>query len=283
MHVRPRQSARHCGSSAGSKPTPNVTRQSFVAPAIAWSPIRSRIPAARCAISASSTRTGLSSISTGCRRMDASWACRCARARAPVICHSSSPAGSPKKSSRLEEQSPAPSSLSGTISPPPSRARWLSHPPHAFPRASCRSPRAAGALERKLDIKPQTHFAVVASDGDASWLKELLTSVPVGAIAQRGIDSSTTLALFVVSMRPGLATAFRLAQKRLPSQASFWIIHPKQTSPLAADFNQDDVRKTGLAQGFVDYKVCAVDKDWSALKFARRGTTKAKRHVMRRA
>jgi DNA-binding NarL/FixJ family response regulator len=156
-------------------------------------------------------------------------------------------------------------------------------PATRLPSRELPKPTGAGALERRLNIKPQTHFAVVASDGDASWLKELLTSVPVGAIAQRGIDSSTTLALFVVSMRPGLATAFRLAQKRLPSQASFWIIHPKQTSPLAADFNQDDVRKAGLAQGFVDYKVCAVDKDWSALKFARRGTTKAKRHVMRRA
>jgi hypothetical protein len=47
-------------------------------------------------------------------------------------------------------------------------------------------------------------------------------------------------------------------------------VHPKQTSALAADFNQDDVREAGLAHGFVDYKVCAVDKDWSALKFARR-------------
>ena len=144
-------------------------------------------------------------------------------------------------------------------------------------------PTGAGALERKLDIKPQTCFAIIAPSGDTSWLFELLTSVPEGAVAQLRIDHSTTLALFVVHTRLELARTFALAQKSLAPAASLWIVHPKQSSPFAADFNQDDVRETGLAQGFVDYKVCAVDKDWSALKFARRGITKAKPHVMRRA
>jgi hypothetical protein len=139
-----------------------------------------------------------------------------------------------------------------------------------------------GALERKLDIKPQTRFAIVAQSGDGAWLSELLTSVPDAAVAQRRIDTSTTLALFVVSTRRDLVHAFTQARTSLPPDGSLWIVHPKQTSSLAADFNQDDVRETGLSQGFVDYKVCAVDKDWSALKFAHRGVTKAKRHGMRR-
>ena len=143
-------------------------------------------------------------------------------------------------------------------------------------------PTGLGALERKLDIKPQTQFAMVALSGDGSWLSELLTSIPDGAVAQRHIDRATMLALFIVGTRRDLARAFALARASLPAAASFWIIHPKQTSPLAADFNQDNVRETGLADGFVDYKVCAVDKDWSALKFARRGVTKAKPHSMRR-
>jgi hypothetical protein len=140
-----------------------------------------------------------------------------------------------------------------------------------------------GALERKLDIKPQTRFAIVgpsgALSGDGSWLSELLTSIPDGAVAQRRLDASTTLALFVVSTRRELVHAFTQARTSLPSNASLWIVHPKQTSSLAADFNQDDVRETGLSRGFVDYKVCAVDKDWSALKFARRGVTKSAGHA----
>jgi hypothetical protein len=146
-------------------------------------------------------------------------------------------------------------------------------------------PRATGpgALERKLDIKPQTRFAVLAPNGDGSWLSELLTSIPDDAVEQRRLDASTTLVLFVVSTRRDLVHAFTQARASLPPNASLWIVHPKQSSLLAADFNQDDVREAGLSQGFVDYKVCAVDKDWSALKFARRGVTRAKPHAMRRS
>ncbi len=128
-----------------------------------------------------------------------------------------------------------------------------------------------GTLERKLDIKPQTHFAIVSVNrSDNQWLDEVLASVPDGAIRQRRIDAATTLALFPVASRRDLMRAFDQARASLPPKASLWIVHPKQTSALAADFNQDDVREAGLAHGFVDYKVCAVDKDWSALKFARR-------------
>ncbi len=142
---------------------------------------------------------------------------------------------------------------------------------------------SVGALERKLDIKPQTHFVIVSVNrNDGQWLDELLTSIPEGAIRQRRLDATTTLALFLVAARRDLIRTFEQSRSSLPPKASLWIVHPKQTSPLAADFNQDDVREAGLAHGFVDYKVCAVDKDWSALKFARRGVTKAKPHVMRR-
>lgn len=156
----------------------------------------------------------------------------------------------------------------------------------AVPRLNPRElskPAGSGTLERKLDIKPRTVFAIMALNGGASWLDELLISIPDGAVAQRRIDRSTTLALLVVDARRDLTKAFALANTSLPAGASFWIVHPKQTSPLAADFNQDTVRETGISQGFVDYKVCAIDKDWSALKFARQGVTKAKSHLMRRS
>ncbi len=140
----------------------------------------------------------------------------------------------------------------------------------------------AGSLERKLDIKPQTHFAIIyANRNDDPWLAELLASIPDGAVPQRRMDAATTLALFPVALRPDLMRAFEQARAALPLKASLWIVHPKQTSPLAADFNQDDVREAGLAHGFVDYKVCAVDKDWSALKFARRSVTKSKPQMRR--
>jgi hypothetical protein len=159
------------------------------------------------------------------------------------------------------------------------------------PRLPSREPSrkiGPGSLERKLDIKSKTHFAIISvnrnpNHNDDPWLRELLVSIPDGAVQQRRIDDATTLALLPVASRRDLMRALELARSSLPPKASLWIVHPKQTSQLAADFNQDDVREAGLAHGFVDYKVCAVDKDWSALKFARRGVTKAKPHLMRRS
>ena len=49
-----------------------------------------------------------------------------------------------------------------------------------------------------------------------------------------------------------------------------WISWPKKSSPLAGDLTEDGVRAIGLRTEFVDVKVCAVDRDWSALKFLRR-------------
>jgi hypothetical protein len=49
-----------------------------------------------------------------------------------------------------------------------------------------------------------------------------------------------------------------------------WILWPKKTSELSTDLTQSVVRKFGLAAGWVDYKICAVDETWSGLKFTRR-------------
>ena len=46
-----------------------------------------------------------------------------------------------------------------------------------------------------------------------------------------------------------------------------WISWPKGKSNLSKDLNENDVRQIGLENGLVDIKVCAVDEDWSGLKF----------------
>lgn len=46
-----------------------------------------------------------------------------------------------------------------------------------------------------------------------------------------------------------------------------WISWPKKTSKLATDLTGDVVREIGLDIGLVDVKVCAVDDQWSGLKF----------------
>jgi hypothetical protein len=51
---------------------------------------------------------------------------------------------------------------------------------------------------------------------------------------------------------------------------ALWISWPKKTSPLFRDLTEDGIRDVLLPTGWVDVKVCAVDADWSGLKFLRR-------------
>lgn len=53
----------------------------------------------------------------------------------------------------------------------------------------------------------------------------------------------------------------------LKKDGSLWVSWPKGTSKLDTDLNGNVVREFGLAGGLVDVKVCAVDEDWSGLKF----------------
>jgi hypothetical protein len=54
------------------------------------------------------------------------------------------------------------------------------------------------------------------------------------------------------------------------NQQTLWLIWPKKTSTIASDLDGNIVRETGLATGWVDFKVCAVDGTWSGLAFKRR-------------
>jgi hypothetical protein len=49
-----------------------------------------------------------------------------------------------------------------------------------------------------------------------------------------------------------------------------WVSWPKKSSALFKDLTEDVIRDVVLPTGWVDVKVCAVDQDWSGLKFLRR-------------
>jgi hypothetical protein len=64
--------------------------------------------------------------------------------------------------------------------------------------------------------------------------------------------------------------AVERASLHMPVGASVWIVYPKRAGRLPCDVVAPDVRASALAVGLVDYKICAVDSDWTGMKFARR-------------
>jgi CheY-like chemotaxis protein len=121
-------------------------------------------------------------------------------------------------------------------------------------------------LPKKLGIKPTSLVSLVAApDG----FEDLLADRPEGARLVRKKNPKSDLILWFVTSRAELHRGIQ-RMAAIPDKAGLWIAWPKKTSRLAGDLGERDVRETGLANGLVDYKICAIDDTWSGLKFARR-------------
>ena len=120
-------------------------------------------------------------------------------------------------------------------------------------------------LVKKLGIASDMQIAVIAAPGG---FEELLGDLPGNVSLTTRITPKSNLALCFIRSLEDLAATLDLLALRLPKQAPVWIVHPKRTGGHHVDFNQNHVRDHALAAGLVDYKVCSVDDDWSALKFA---------------
>lgn len=72
--------------------------------------------------------------------------------------------------------------------------------------------------------------------------------------------------------RKDLAPLFERALSSVVEGGMVWISWPKKSSEMYVDLTEQDLRDHILPMGWVDIKVCAVDHDWSGLKFVRRRT-----------
>jgi hypothetical protein len=109
----------------------------------------------------------------------------------------------------------------------------------------------------------------VALVGAPKDFEKTLGVLPGDVTLRRSSRARRDLTLWFVKNRKDLQR--RLEQMALQFEdGGLWIIWPKKTSGLSTDLNQNVVREMGLATGWVDYKICAVDETWSGLKFTRR-------------
>lgn len=121
-------------------------------------------------------------------------------------------------------------------------------------------------LAKKLRIREGSVVGLLHAPEDFP-LK--LNPLPPGVRFENQAKDTDVVLLFVKSSAalsrkmPGLVDAMRKGR-------TLWIIWPKKTSALAGDLTEPAVRAAGLGAGLVDYKVCAVDQDWSGLAFAAR-------------
>ena len=126
---------------------------------------------------------------------------------------------------------------------------------------------ASTPLSRKLGVAASAPCALI---GAPEGFSETLEDLPEEFAFQSRIGKDTKLAIWFVRTAAEMSLAMERASVQLPSGASIWVVFPKRSGRLAADFTSNDVRQTALGLDLVDYKICAVDGDWSGMKFARR-------------
>jgi hypothetical protein len=108
-------------------------------------------------------------------------------------------------------------------------------------------------------LNPPEHYA------------ELIGPLPAGASMAPDAAGADILHAFVANRAELAACAGELTAIPRPG-AALWISWPKKASRLFVDLTEDGVREALLPTGWVDVKVCAIDADWSGLKFLRRRT-----------
>jgi hypothetical protein len=67
-----------------------------------------------------------------------------------------------------------------------------------------------------------------------------------------------------------LSRSFHKAAAVLPPAGQLWVAWPRRAAKVPTDLTENEARRSGLAEGLVDIKVCAVTQVWSGLKFVRR-------------
>jgi hypothetical protein len=122
-------------------------------------------------------------------------------------------------------------------------------------------------LSKKLMIKEGRRVALISAPDE---FETLLDPLPDSVrISRTGKGEADVIVLFVKS-HAELLKRWKSAAARLADGGAFWVSWPKKASGIVTDLNEDRIRDVGLADGLVDYKVCAVDETWSGLCFARR-------------
>lgn len=110
-------------------------------------------------------------------------------------------------------------------------------------------------------------------DGQRVWFDGMPESIQdeIGEYALEltfiaGPEDHPDAAHIFVTGRKALESKLATLRESIAKDGQVWVSWPKKASGMPTEIDEHDVRKAGLAIGFVDTKKCAVDDTWSGLK-----------------
>ncbi len=123
-------------------------------------------------------------------------------------------------------------------------------------------------MPKKLGVKSGSTVRLVGAPRD---FETTLGTLPEGVTLRRRGEGPRDVTIWFTRRLRELEHGIEQMAGRVTTDR-LWIVWAKKTSPLAADVSEREVRAAGLDHGLVDFKICAVDADWSGLLFSRRKT-----------
>jgi flagellar biosynthesis GTPase FlhF len=121
-------------------------------------------------------------------------------------------------------------------------------------------------LIKKLGIKADSTLTLL---GEPAGFLKLLGDLPNNLRIRKTALGDRDLTIWF----PRNAAEFRKRIKTIAdgvNSGALWVAWPKKSSDTKTDLTQEMIRDLGLKQGIVDHKICAIDEDYSGLKFVRR-------------
>jgi hypothetical protein len=118
-------------------------------------------------------------------------------------------------------------------------------------------------LPQKLGIKPGVNVVTINTPTN---YRRLLGTIPEGVTFSDRLKPESSFIHVFIKRRSELEKKLSISREKIADTGTIWISWPKRSSGVSTDVTEDVVRAVALPLGFVDVKVCAIDKTWSGLK-----------------
>lgn len=119
-------------------------------------------------------------------------------------------------------------------------------------------------LAKKLGIKEG--YRVFLMNEPKHYLQLFEDMPAVNYIENATIESVDFIHLFCKTIEAFKKQSLEM-KSLLKKNGILWVSWPKGSSKIVTNLNRDYIREYLLTNSLVDIKVCAVDADWSGLKF----------------
>ncbi len=120
------------------------------------------------------------------------------------------------------------------------------------------------SLAKKLGIKKDHKIKIINRPTD---YYNLFTDLPSNLKEIDDLEIKKDFIHYFAKSKAQLENDIQQLVHEIEQNGMIWISWPKKSAKTGTDLDGNIVRETGLKNGLVDIKVCAVSEIWSGLKF----------------